>query len=140
MYATVEDFILRVGEGQAIDLTDRERAGVVDTSVLMVALADSSSQIDAYLAGRYALPLTPIPLNIVRICCELARYHLCSMTDVTITEEIIARYKLCLKELEQLANGKNALGISQAASEESGEAAVLFSNGNTRIFSRDHKD
>ena len=52
-YATVSDFILRVGELDAIELTDRDRTGSVDTTVLNVALSDSSSQIDGYLSARY---------------------------------------------------------------------------------------
>ncbi len=63
-------------------------------------MSDSSGQIDGYLAARYTLPLVSVPQNLVRLCCDLARYRLASMSHVTITEEIITWYKLSLKELE----------------------------------------
>lgn len=54
MYALVDDFVLRIGEQESIELTDREMVGVVDEATLEVALADSSSQIDGYF--KWALP------------------------------------------------------------------------------------
>lgn len=139
LYATAEQFIARVGEEQTIQLTDRRMVGVVDDELLTIALQDSSSQIDGYLA-RYKLPLPTVPHNLVRICCDLARYRLCSMSEVTITEEIIERYKLSLAELKQLAKGEITLGVEFLAGDELADNSVQFSNGNTRIFSRDHKN
>ena len=49
-YASAEDFVLRVGEVQAIELTDRDLTGQVNDNLLDVALSDSSSQIDGYSA------------------------------------------------------------------------------------------
>lgn len=113
MYATINDFISRVGEFQVMELTDRENTGEVNQAVLTIALSDSSSQIDGYLVGRYKLPLKTIPQNLTRICCDLTRYRLASMSDVSITEEIIERYKLSLRELESIASGKVSLGIAE---------------------------
>lgn len=113
MYATINDFISRVGEFQVMELTDRENIGEVNQAVLTIALSDSSSQIDGYLVGRYKLPLKTIPQNLTRICCDLTRYRLASMSDVSITEEIIERYKLSLRELESIASGKVSLGIAE---------------------------
>lgn len=139
LYATPEQFIERVGELQAITLTDRERVGVVNEEVLTVALSDSSSQIDGYLA-RYSRPLSSIPQNLTRICCDLARYRLCTMGETTITDEVIARYKLSLAELAQIAKGDITLGIEVASGDVQADNSVMFSNGNTRIFSRDNKN
>ncbi len=96
-YATVADFVLRVGELQAIELTDRDGVGEINEQVLELGLADSSSQMDGYLSARYALPLLSVPQNLVRLCCDLTRYRLASMSGVDITDEIIERYKLSLK-------------------------------------------
>ncbi|MDP0260902.1 DUF1320 domain-containing protein, partial [Glaesserella parasuis] len=74
LYADVEDFVVRIGERESIELTDRDGLGVVDEALLVVALKDSSSQIDGYLSGRYRLPLRAVPQNLTRICCDLARY------------------------------------------------------------------
>ena len=131
MYATAEDFVLRIGEQQAIELTDRDRTGEINQQVLAVALADSSSQIDGYLLGRYTLPLASIPDNLVRICCDIARYRLVSMSEVTTTDEIIERYKLSLKELEQIASGKISLGIESNEVQTEDSVGVMFSSDNS---------
>lgn len=140
MYATVNDFILRVGEFQTMQLTDRENTGDVNSAVLEVALSDSASQIDGYLVGRYALPLPTIPQNLTRICCDLTRYRLASMSEVSITEEIIERYKLSLRELEGIASGKISLGLAQEEQASTGENTVIFTNVANRVFSRDHQN
>lgn len=140
MYATADDFVLRIGEQQAIELTDRDRTGEINQQVLAVALTDSSSQIDGYLLGRYPLPLVTVPDNLVRICCDIARYRLVSMSEVTTTDEIIERYKLSLKELEQIASGKISLGIATTDNTTDDSVGVVFSNSNNRIFSRDNSN
>ena len=126
MYATVKDFVLRIGEFQAIQLTDRDREGVVNESVLTIALSDSTSQIDGYLSARYRLPLPTIPQNLTRICCDLTRYRLASMSEVTITDEIIA--------------GKISLGIDIEDEQQSDGNVVMFTNPNNRIFGRDNRN
>lgn len=141
MYAQVDDFVMRIGERESIELTDREMQGVVDEDLLQVALADSSSQIDGYLSGRYKLPLATVPQNLVRICCDLARYHLTSKSSVTMTEEVENRYKFCLKELENISKGVVALSLDEEAAAESadGENTVQFFNGGNRIWGRDRR-
>ncbi|MGC6344919.1 gp436 family protein [Pasteurella multocida] len=140
MYATINDFISRVGEFQVMELTDRENIGEVNQAVLTIALSDSSSQIDGYLVGRYKLPLKTIPQNLTRICCDLTRYRLASMSDVSITEEIIERYKLSLRELEGIASGKVSLGIAEDEQASTGENTVIFTNVANRVFSRDNSN
>lgn len=143
MYAQAQDFIVRVGELQALQLTDRDNVGGINYAVLEIGLSDSSSQIDGYLSARYKLPLSTIPQNLTRICCDLTRYRLCSMSDVAITDEIIERYKLSIKELEALASGKISLGIedeSVNADVTNTDSAVQFFNGNNRIFARDYEN
>lgn len=137
MYASAEDFVVRIGELEAIQLTDRNRLGEIDFELLDVALQDSSSQIDGYL-GRYKLPLKNVPSNLTRICCDLARYHLTSKSSVTMTEEVENRYKLCLKELENISKGVVSLGLSEADEIEANNAemTVLFERGDSRIFGR----
>lgn len=138
-YASVEDFVLRVGEVQAIELTDRDLLGEVNENLLEVALVDSSSQIDGYLAARYTLPLVTVPQNLVRLCCDLARYRLASMSGVKITDEIIERYKLSLKELQDISTGKVSLGLPLADEGADGQDnGVIFTNPKNRIFSRDN--
>ena len=142
MYATAEQFILRVGKFQTIQLTDRDGMGEIDMEVLNVTLSDASSQIDGYLITRYALPLADIPQNLTRICCDIARYRLASMSSVGITDEIIKRYQLSLDELEKFSKGAISLGMKRVdesdVSDSDGCDAVVFSNSLNRVFHRDN--
>lgn len=141
VYASVDDFIQRVGEKQTIDLTDRDFLNEVNEEVLNQALVDSSSQIDGYLVSRYQLPLAKVPANLVRICCDLARYRLCGMSDVTITDDVRERYEDAVAELKLLAKGITALGIEQGLdADPTGNMVVMFAHGNSRVFSRDNQN
>lgn len=141
VYASVDDFVQRVGEKQTIDLTDRDFLNEVNEEVLNQALVDSSSQIDGYLVSHYQLPLAKVPANLVRICCDLARYRLCGMSDVTITDDVRERYEDAVAELKLLAKGITALGIEQGLdSDPTGDMVVMFAHGNSRVFSRDNQN
>ncbi len=141
MYANVKDFVVRIGERESIELTDRNGLGVIDDTLLKVALDDSSSQIDGYLSGRYRLPLGAVTQNLTRICCDLARYHLTSKSSVTMTEEVENRYKFCLKELESISKGIVSLGLEESSVEDmaNGDNSVQFFNGGNRIWGRDQR-
>ncbi len=73
MYATVELMTDRLGRREVIALSDRERTGEPNPVVLADALDEASAEIDTYLAGRYALPLDPIPKMLAGVCCDIAR-------------------------------------------------------------------
>ncbi|TWB58684.1 gp436 family protein [Nitrospirillum viridazoti] len=76
-YATLQDMVDRYGSGELRDLTDRDgTAGQPVDAVAGVALTDASQMIDGYLVGRYQLPLSPVPQNVVRWTCDIARFFL----------------------------------------------------------------
>lgn len=70
-YALRADLEGRYG---ASDLTQRE--SMLAAGAVAQALADADAMIDGYLSGRYAVPLSPVPTNLPRIACQLARYAL----------------------------------------------------------------
>jgi len=70
-YAARTDLEQRYG---ADEVAQRE-AGLADGSVDR-ALADADALIDGYLIGRYSLPLSPVPANLVQVACAIARYNL----------------------------------------------------------------
>ena len=72
-YCTLTDLVDRYGEQEMLQLTDRDRDGVADAAYIDGVLSDIDAQIDAHLAGRYALPLSQTPRVLVRIACQLAR-------------------------------------------------------------------
>lgn len=107
-YATQQDMIDRFGEQELIELTDHAAAGVIDATVMAGALGDADAEIDAYLAGRYTLPLASVPRVLTRFAVDLARYGL---YDTRATEQVKARYDDAIKFLKALANGTVSLGL-----------------------------
>jgi phage gp36-like protein len=77
MYASRSDLEDRYG----LDET-AQRESMLPPGAIERALADADAEIDAYVGGRYTVPLSPVPTNIPRIACTLARYRvLASSTD-----------------------------------------------------------
>lgn len=75
-YAALQDMVDRYGTAEMTDITDRGDTGAPDPDVAGVALADATATIDAYLSGRYLLPLDPVPAVAVQWCCQIARFLL----------------------------------------------------------------
>ena len=61
-YATQADMLVRFGEPELIQLTDRFDAplGLIDPDVLGQALARADGEIDSYIAARVSLPLAAV--------------------------------------------------------------------------------
>lgn len=133
-YATEQDMVDRFGEREMVALTDRDNVGMVDATVLSKALLAADSEINPYLANRYALPLTSVPSSVRDFSCDIARYRLCG-AEVTETDEVRIRYKDAIKFFEKVAAGKISLGLddlnNQAASSQS-----IMSQSNARVFSK----
>ena len=80
--------------------------------VLNQAISDAESAIDGYLAGRYSVPLSPVPAVIKRLACDVARYYL---HDDHATESVQKRYDAAIAYLRDVAANKVALGIPLGA-------------------------
>lgn len=131
-YATSIDLVNRFGETELIQLSDRASTGAINTVVVAAKLADADAEIDGYLAGRYTLPLAAVPLALVRIACDVARYHL---YDDRPTEQVSQRYKDAIRFLEMVAKGNVQLGVDSGG----GVPAVTASPehvSNEPVFSR----
>ena len=66
-YAALPDLYARFGEEEINQVADTDRTGTPAPELVGRALSDAASEIDAALAGRYALPLVPVPRLITRI-------------------------------------------------------------------------
>jgi len=126
-YCAKQDMVDRFGERDIITLTDIgvPATGAIDETVLTRALDDASAQIDAYLAARYALPLTSVPQILVQSACDIALYLL----HRDPPEPVIKRRDAAVAFLKDLAAGRAQLGIT--TNEE--PATVQFSTP-TRVF------
>lgn len=132
-YATLADLISRFGETEIIQLSDRSGTGAIDSAVVDAKLADASAEVDAYLQGRYTLPLAVVPLSLKRIAADIARYHL---YDDRATEQVTQRYKDAIKFLESVAKGVVQLGLDPASQPAPASGGPQFTVPG-RIFTRD---
>jgi phage gp36-like protein len=111
VYAAFADLVARYGEAEIAQLTDRDTppSGAADEAVAERALLDADAEIDAYLAGRYALPLASPPPVLRRVACDIARYRL---WDDRASEEVRLRYEDARRLLQAIADGHVALGAA----------------------------
>src|SRR3546814_7856245 len=76
LYASVQDLINRFTEAELIQVTDETGTGVVDQARVDQALAAASATIDSYLRPRYRLPLASVPVRLIDLACDIARFLL----------------------------------------------------------------
>lgn len=131
-YATQADLETRFKHQELVELTDEANLGVIDAAAVAVALADADAEINGYLAGRYALPLTQTSPELVRLACDIARYKL---YDARATELVKARYDDAIAKLRDVAKGVASLGIDQASQPVNVTGGASISSGG-RDFGR----
>lgn len=93
--------------------TEEARQAAIDAAVAertAAAIDDAEALIDGYLAGRYAVPLAPVPAVVRKCAVDLAVYNLFARKD-QIPEARTQRYKDVVKVLEAVAAGKVTLGL-----------------------------
>ena len=106
MYANKDDLVQRYGEKEIIQLTDRDRAGVIDDVVLDRAILDASARIDGYLAAY--LPLTTVPAALIRVCCDIAHYYLYDFAPAR-PEAVRDKFEEAIKYLTAVGKGQISL-------------------------------
>jgi phage gp36-like protein len=113
-YAVKNDMIARFGEREVVALTDRDETGVVDDAVLTQGLVTADAEINAYLAGRVALPLATPPLILIGYACDIARYRLTG-ANVIETDVIGRRYKDAIDFLKLFATSSTVFSRAESA-------------------------
>ncbi len=108
-YSTAGDLQKQLSDAQLQQLTDDENTGVIDYSVIAKAIADADAEIDTYAAGRYSVPLAPVPAVINRYSVDMAIYNLYSRR-ANVPQHRMDRYNAALSWLKQLAQGLTTLG------------------------------
>jgi phage gp36-like protein len=134
-YATVTDLQDRLGEARLIQLTDLTDPplGIPDLAVAQKALDDAQAEIDGYLAGRYTLPLSPVP-GVLRVhAITIAHYRLLGNAAGEIERE---DYKSVRLYLERVADGRVALLPPAEVQPLVGAGAVLF-NAGSKVMGRE---
>ncbi len=136
MYATLQDLIDRYGHDELVQLTDRgdTPAGGVDATVAERALDDARQMVDGCVAGRYQVPLSPVPALIRRITCDLARFYLHADEP---TETVRDAYKEAVRLLDRIAGGAMQLqSAGVAAPAGTGSAAAFIAGADGPMFGR----
>ena len=117
MYATPQDILDRYGD-TGLFLAGRTEEGLPDTSPLMTALEEASSEIDAALRGRYRLPVE----SVRRIAVDLAVDAI--PRNAPETADLFERRAKAARELlKAIAKGDVSLGIPELAGSASGGMA-----------------
>lgn len=135
-YATVTDLQDRLGEARLMQLTDLgdPPIGLVDTAVAQKALDDAAAEIDGYLVGRYALPMTePVPPMLRVQAVTIAHYRLLGSAAGEVERE---DYRNAIKFLMAVAKGEVVLTPPNLAIGPAGVGAVFFSAG-SKVMGRE---
>jgi phage gp36-like protein len=110
-YCTVSDLVAIFGEADIMALTNRqpELPSTVDAALAQAKLDQAESEVNMYLAGRYALPLPSVPVVLKQITADIARFHL--YTRIDETHAAYQAYTRRIKALEGIARGVLSLGL-----------------------------
>lgn len=125
-YAIRTDMEARYGEEELIQLTDRDNLGQINDAVLTQALTDADDEINAYLAGRYSVPVTPVPKVLTRVACAIARYRL---YDAAAPERVAKDYEADVRFLRDVANGVVKLGVDASQQPVASPSGIAVKQG-----------
>lgn len=126
-YATLEQLASLFGAEEIRALSDRAGTGALDEEVVRDALERASSEVDSYLADRYATPLDgdgPVPAVVVSVTGDIARYRLTG-GDVRESDPIRQRYVQALGWLRDVADGRASVPGLPPAGETPGGAVLV---------------
>lgn len=135
-YATAQDLIDRFGEPELIQLTDDAGTGEVDQARAEQALADASATIDSYLRPRYRLPLASVPVRLVNLASDIARFLLQHGGDRIPTEQAGKAHDRAIAFLKDVSKGLADLGLDATGSPAPESQGARLA-GPPRAFSRD---
>jgi phage gp36-like protein len=136
-YATVDDMIARYPNRDLVQLTNEDpTATTVNTPPMQQALDDAAAEIDGYLEGRFALPLTDPPAVLNRLACDIAMYRLQSLRPLHDLADARKRYEDAIAFLLEAAKGTVTLGLSPDSEEPPTAPDATTIAGPQRVFDR----
>ncbi len=132
-YCTQQNLVDRYGQLMVQRLSDRAipATGVIDPNVVAQALADTDAIINAYLMGRYQLPLSTTPDLLVDLAKVIAIYKLHRQEA---DPKIVYDYEDARKQLLNISTGVirlNVAGVEPAA----GQIDLPQTNGPSKPLS-----
>ncbi len=136
-YAVVSPELLKLTiEGGDTSAFTAEEVEAADATIetITAALNDAADEIDFYLAPKYTLPFDPVPVMLIKLASDLARYNL---YQAGASGEVKDRHKNAVRILEQLANGPLQLGVDSSNQELTKEPDLPESFSAGRVFTKD---
>jgi phage gp36-like protein len=130
-YCTRQNLIDRFTEAELIQLTDRANLGVINDSVLNQAISDADNEINGYIAKH--LPLATVPPRLVKLACDIARYHL---YDDLVPDHVQNRYRDAVAYLSGVSKGQFPL-IDDATVIEPDTVNIIDIASSSIVFGRD---
>lgn len=115
-YCTQADLLLMIPEATLIQLSNDDGMGTeVNWGVVGEAVRSAEEMVDAYLRGRYVLPLENAPTLIKDSTLSLARHWLYARRPEgsELPDAVRHSYKATLHILEQIKTGKLTIGSTE---------------------------
>lgn len=131
-YATQTHLEDAFGSAEIKQVADRDLSGTADPAFIAAALARADAVIDSYLAGRYAIPIAPVPPVIVAVACDLARYYL---YDDAAPERVSKDHADAIAWLKAAAHGDVILIGAAGPEASAAQPGPPASDAPDRVFS-----
>lgn len=131
LYVDMDYLIEAYGLTEIQQLSDRDRSGDVDASVLASAITRAEAQVDAYLGARYALPLASVPEVVKSLAGALAYYYL---FRTRATERARQGYEDAVAQLRDISAGKMRVDGAEQPVTATGAAPVGSKADENRTF------
>ncbi|WP_051967848.1 gp436 family protein [Brevibacillus thermoruber] len=108
MYAVASDVESKLSPDILIRLTDDEGTGEINWEIVTKMIQEASAEVDAFLAMRYTLPLSPTPPILSKLTLDITLYNLFSRRGIdesSADSVIVTRYNNAIRMLEKIAAG-----------------------------------
>lgn len=101
-YITQEQLYIHIRKQQLIPLTD-SKTTEPDMTILEAINSVSVAEVDGYLRGIYALPLSPVPEEVTAMVADIMRFRLNQRRDAAnMPPDAIQSYKMVLQKLRDI--------------------------------------
>lgn len=131
MLLTVQEFVTRIGEKEALQLANAGTRDLpeLDEARVIPHLAAASDLIGGYVRARYPLAMQYPPEALKGWCADIARWYLRGQGGPTsdMAEVVKDRYDEAMKALRDVSAGRLTLDID-APGASAGEAENLGAN------------
>lgn len=121
-YLTADQYVDIFGQTETIRITDETKAGVIDKAKITAAITSASEFTDAFLGGRYTLPLVDVPPILTGIVADLTRERLHKTRP---TAQVTAAADAAREQLKLISKGVMTLNVATGDVAPTANASAL---------------